>query len=174
MGISIFEYRYTEIVFIDVLNTEIPKFKPHANFSIIPKYRNSSKANFSIIPKYLNSIKANFGFSEIGNALRNHLLSATTHIQIKLTYVQYIEYNTLYTKRICIASHGAQRVANRFCNNMSMTLFQAFPPSLRISDTLQSMRCTGGKHSHWHIIAESTSIRNTLCAVSCNAYSFSV
>ena len=32
------------------------------------------------------------------------------------------------------------------------------------SDSLQSMLCTGGKHSHWHIIAKS--IRNTLCAVS--------
>ena len=31
------------------------------------------------------------------------------------------------------------------------------------SDTLQLMRCTGGKHSHWHIISKS--IRNTRAAM---------
>ena len=95
-----------------------------ANFDIIPKYRNSSQANFDIIPKYRNSSKANFGFSEIGNALSNHLLSAHTHI--------HVQYSTLYTKRVCIASHSAQRVANRFRNNMSMTLYQAFSPIAQI------------------------------------------
>ena len=30
----------------------------------------------------------------------------------------YVQYNTLYTKRVCIAFNSAQRVANRFRNNM--------------------------------------------------------
>ena len=50
--------------------------------SISVLYRNTEIQAKPILPKYRNSIKANFGFSEIGNALRNHFLSAPTHIQI--------------------------------------------------------------------------------------------
>ena len=115
----------------------IPKYwnSSQANFSIISKYRNSSKANFDIIPKYWNSSQANFVFSEIGNALSNHLLSAPTHIRYKYLYMYSTIHYTLNEHCMntlnCIASHSAQRVANRFRNNMSMTLFQAFPRSLR-------------------------------------------
>ena len=73
----------------------------------------------------------------------------------------------LCTIRVRIAAHsGAQRVANRFRNNMSLTVFPGFSPIAQI----QSMQCAGvGKrgNSHLHIIAKS--IRNTLCAVSCRA-----
>ena len=81
--------------------------------------------------------------------------------------VRPVAISTIYsTIRVCIAAHSAQRVANRFCNNMSMTVFQAFPQSLRYSQC-GSQVLASVVNSHLHITAKS--IRNTLCVVSCNA-----
>ena len=98
LGISIFE------------NIDIPKL-----FSVIfwiPKYRNSSQVNFGIIPKYRNSIKANFGFSEIGNALRNHLISAPTNIQILMySTIHYTSTLNEYALEHCISTaHSGLRI----------------------------------------------------------------
>ena len=92
----------------------ISNLKCSFSIKLKPNYRNSSKS-ISVLIQNRNSIKANFRFSEIGNALRNQLLeSAPTHLQINLCTVQY----TLHYTSVCIAAHSAQRVANRFCNNM--------------------------------------------------------
>ena len=69
-----------------------------------------------------------------------------------------------YTVQVCIAAHSAQRVALIFLitGNMSMTVFQAFPQSLRYSQCCAQVLASV-ENSHLHIIAKS--IRNTLCAV---------
>ena len=155
LGISIFEYRYTEILKLFSVIFWIPKYwnssqanfsilskyrnsskanfdiilkyrnSSQANFDIIPKYRNSSKANFSIIPKYRNSSQANFGFSEIGNAVSNHLLSAPTHIQI----LMYVQYNTLNEYALHLTAHSVLRID--FAIICQWLFSRLFPPSLR-------------------------------------------
>ena len=104
-------------------------------------------------------MKANFDLSEIGN---QRLASAPTHIQINLCTVHW--YNTLYTIRVCIAAHSAQRVANRFRNNMSMTVFQAIPQSLRYSHCGAQVLASV-ENSHLHIIAKSIRNKSIRCAL---------
>ena len=110
LGISIFEYRYTEILkLFSVIfqNIDILKFKP-SQFQYYIDILTFKASQFRFWQRFTQSL-----------AKRSHAHTRTN----KLMYS--------YTKRVCIASHSAQRVANRFRNNMSMTLFQAFPPSLR-------------------------------------------
>ena len=50
-----------------------------------------------------------------------------------LEYLVFIlKYFQKHLLPTLIAAHSAQRVANRFRNNMSMSVFQAFPQSLRL------------------------------------------
>ena len=168
MGIPIFKYRYAKIPkLFSVIFSSKYRNSSQTNFGIIPKYRNSSQANFGIISNYRNSIKANFGLSEIDNACNQRLASAPTHIQINLCTVQYNKVYS-YTIRVCIAAHSAQRVANRFCNNMSMTAFQAFLQSLRYSQWGAQVLASV-ENSQLHIIAKS--IRCALWAAMHTLYS---
>ena len=144
------EYRYSNI---DI--TEIPKL-----FSVIfwiPKYRNSSKANFGIIPKFKQS---QFRF------IRNWQSTLyAINVWQALPHINKLMYSTIHY-RVCTAAHSAQRVANRFLNKIFQWQFSRLFP--KRSDTVNAV-CKCVENSHLHIIAKS--IRNTLCAVSCNAYS---
>ena len=132
-----------------------------ANFSIISIYWNSSQANFSIISIYWNSSQDNLGFSEIGNALRNLLISARTHILVQINL-----YTIHYTLNEYALHLTAERVANRYCNNMSMTLFQAYSPLLRYITVNSVHRWQAQSFSYYCKIYSQHA--------SCNAYSFSI
>ena len=142
------EYRYS--------NIDIPKYRNCFQwFFEYPNIEIQAKPISVLYRNNRNSSKANFGYSEIGNALSNTCL------------VQYTILYTLNEYALQLTGHSVLRID--FTIICHWLFSRLFPHRL---DTLQSMRYTGGKHSHLHIIAKS--IRNALCAVSCNAYSYSV
>ena len=50
---------------------------------------------------------------------------------LRMTEFAHVGFAQMGFAPLCFTPHSAQRVAKRFRNNMLMTLFQAFPPSLR-------------------------------------------
>ena len=71
-----------------------------------------SRCYIYVIYKFLN-FEANYAYISNTGTCNVLLASALTHLQINLCKVQYtIHY------RVCIAANSAQRVPNRFRNNM--------------------------------------------------------
>ena len=160
-----FEYRNTEIQAkpISVLyrNTEI-QAKPISILYWNTEFKPSQFRYYTEIPKFKPS---QFRFIRNWQHFTQSLAKRSHAHTDKLMY-STIHY-TLNEYALQLTAHSVLRID--FAIICQWLFSRLFPHR---SDTLQSMRCTGDKHSHWHIIAKS--IRNTLCAVSCNAYSFSV
>ena len=134
---SVLEYRYS--------NIDILKFKPSQfqYYIDILKFKPNQFRFFRNWQRFTQSLTK-----------RSHAHTRTN----KLMYS--------YNKRVCIASHSVQCVANRFRNNMSMSLFQAFPPSLRYITVNAVHRWQAQSLTYYCEIYSQHA--------SCNAYSFSV
>ena len=204
LGISIFEYRYTEILklfSVIFLNIEILKFKPsqfqyyidilkfkpsqfqyyidilkfkpsqfHYYIDIL-KFKPSQFHYYIDILKfkpsqfqyYIDILKfkpSQFRFCRNWQRFKQSL-AKRSHAHTRTNKLMYSYSVTLNEYALHLTAYSVLRID--FALICQWLFSRLFPHR---SDTLQSMRCTGGKHltSHWHIIAKS--IRNTR-AVQC-------